>query len=863
MVIHGSPISQTTEKNGITTLKMSTPATAEEKIKRKNDVKARVSIMLTFIIHKLELLALVLNTPVHKYTLASFSDNPVNAFMVKNPNVVPNVLHQDLEQIHEDDLEAMDLKWQLSLLKINKLKAELKKLKQAKDAIDFKIEKFDKASKDLDQLLGSQITDKSKKGFGYCAVPSPHPFIYNRPNKLDRSYSSLDEFKVPEFKGYECGCNTSKKVSEAEPNKVRENNDAPIIEDWVSDDEEQDESITKPEKKTITPTAAKIEKVVRKSVRTPVNTVRPRVINTARQNRTSVNAARANGFNTGKLQHDDKGFVDSGCSRHMTGSIAYLSNFKQFDGGYVAFGGGAYGGKILGKGVKPKLLMILKSRMKCLNNENAEQERFSVDSSSKDVNAVGQQVNTASLDVNTGSLELNAVGPSVSTASPNEEDSTEEEPEVDLENITNSYIVPTTPNTRIHKDHPIDNVIGEVYIAKALFDSSWVEAMHEELLQFKLQQVWILVDFPNGKNAIGTKWVFRNKKDERGIVIMNKASDYAGATLDRKSTTGGCQFLGNRLISWQCKKQTVVATSTTEAEYMAAASCCGQVLWIQNQLLDYGYNFMKTVINIDNNRIKTRLGISKEVRTPRYLSLVVSLTKVGDEAVHKELGDRMERAATTTSSLEAEQDIGSGPRCQDTILGDVNAQTRFEITSKQSINPPLSRGYTLGSGEDSMKLIRIDGIFEVFHSYISCLWAKSTAWNEFSSSMASLIICLATNQKFNLSKYIFDAMVKHLDGGVKFLMYPRFLQVFINQQLGNMSTHKKIFVNPFHTKKVFANMKRAGKDFSGRITPLFDTMMVQPIEEMGEDSDHPTDSTPIHIIDQPSSSSKNQDEQPL
>ncbi|GKB23952.1 hypothetical protein Tco_0863353 [Tanacetum coccineum] len=110
-------------------------------------------------------------------------------------------------------------------------------------------------------------------------------------------------------------------------------------------------------------------------------------------------------------------------------------------------------------------------------------------------------------------------------------------------------------------------------------------------------------------------------------------------------------------------------------------------------------------------------------------------------------------------------------------------------------------------------------------------------------SMAFLIICLATNQKFNLSNYIFDAMVKHLDGGVKFLMYPRFLQVFINQQLGDMSTRKKIFVNPFHTKKVFANMKRAGKDFSGRITPLFDTMMVQASKEMGEDSDHPTDST--------------------
>nr|GEZ63212.1 ribonuclease H-like domain, reverse transcriptase, RNA-dependent DNA polymerase [Tanacetum cinerariifolium] len=65
-------------------------------------------------------------------------------------------------------------------------------------------------------------------------------------------------------------------------------------------------------------------------------------------------------------------------------------------------------------------------------------------------------------------------------------------------------------------------------------------------------------------------------------------SDYAGVSLDRKSTTGGCQFFGRRLISWQCKKHTIVATSTTEAEYVAAAHYCRQVLWIQNQLLDYG-----------------------------------------------------------------------------------------------------------------------------------------------------------------------------------------------------------------------------------------------------------------------------------
>nr|GEW98616.1 hypothetical protein [Tanacetum cinerariifolium] len=78
-------------------------------------------------------------------------------------------------------------------------------------------------------------------------------------------------------------------------------------------------------------------------------------------------------------------------------------------------------------------------------------------------------------------------------------------------------------------------------------------------------------------------------------------SDYGGATQDRKSTTRGCQFLGRRLISWQCKKQTIAATSTTKVEYVAVASGCGQVLWIQNQMLDYGYNFMNTKIYIDNN----------------------------------------------------------------------------------------------------------------------------------------------------------------------------------------------------------------------------------------------------------------------
>ncbi|GJZ13265.1 hypothetical protein Tco_0548495 [Tanacetum coccineum] len=235
-------------------------------------------------------------------------------------------------------------------------------------------------------------------------------------------------------------------------------------------------------------------------------------------------------------------------------------------------------------------------------------------------------------------------------------------------------------------------------------------------------------------------------------------SDYAGASLDRKSKIGGCQFLRRRLISWQCKKQTVVANFTTEAEYVAVFSCCGQVLWIQNQLLDYGYNFMNTKIFIDNESticiVKNLVFHSKTkhieirhhfirdsyekrliqvikihtdhnaadlltkafdccqarvnaarllttARLPLELQLLRSsgpTTLVADETVHEESGDSMERAATTAASLDAEQDSGniirtqsmstlnetipqgtssgSGPRRQDTILGDKPTQTR-------------------------------------------------------------------------------------------------------------------------------------------------------------------------------------------
>nr|GEU85472.1 copia protein [Tanacetum cinerariifolium] len=107
-----------------------------------------------------------------------------------------------------------------------------------------------------------------------------------------------------------------------------------------------------------------------------------------------------------------------------------------------------------------------------------------------DVNTVGPSINTASTDFDIGSLNINDVSPTVSTASPEAtHDFFYDKPEGDMSNINTTYQVPSSPNTRIHKDHSLD----------------------------------LVIDLPKGKKAIGTKWVFRNKKDERGIMIKNKA----------------------------------------------------------------------------------------------------------------------------------------------------------------------------------------------------------------------------------------------------------------------------------------------------------------------------------------------------
>nr|GEU39295.1 putative ribonuclease H-like domain-containing protein [Tanacetum cinerariifolium] len=168
--------------------------------------------------------------------------------------------------------------------------------------------------------------------------------------------------------------------------------------------------------------------------------------------------------------------------------------------------------------------------------------------------------------------------------------------------LTNSFQRGTIDQTLFIRRHRGDFILVQVYVDDIIFGSSNPQLCREfEALMHEKFQISAMV-----------KRIFRYLKGHPKLelwyhkeslfdFVAYSDSDYGGASQDRKTTTGGCQFLGKRLISWQCKKQTIVATSTTEAKYVVAASCYGQVLWIQNQLLDYGYNFMNTKIYIDNN----------------------------------------------------------------------------------------------------------------------------------------------------------------------------------------------------------------------------------------------------------------------
>ncbi|GJX10771.1 putative ribonuclease H-like domain-containing protein [Tanacetum coccineum] len=329
--------------------------------------------------------------------------------------------------------------------------------------------------------------------------------------------------------------------------------------------------------------------------------------------------------------------------------------------------------------------------------------------------------------------------------------------------------------------------------------------------------------------------------------ILKAFSDsyYAGASLDKKSTTGGCQFLGSRLISWQCKKQNVVANSTTEAEYIAASQCCGQVLWIQNQLLDYGYNFMQTKIHVDNESaicvVKNPVYHSKikhiEIRhhfiRDSYEKRLIEMVKIHTD---NNVADLLTKAfdgrlmvykcsGLYTSAILIE--IGSSINFALTVSPTIYASYIEQFWNTASLKPINSEKQIHANVDGKAVVVSESSVRRDLHlndeDGTTCLTV-----NEFFENLA-LMGYETASDKLTFYKGFFSPQWKNLDPK-KFLMYPRFLQLFLNIQLPNLVIpFNDIYETPKLTKKVFTNMRKPGKGFSGRVTQLFQNMLAPPV----------------------------------
>nr|GEU51807.1 putative ribonuclease H-like domain-containing protein [Tanacetum cinerariifolium] len=329
-------------------------------------------------------------------------------------------------------------------------------------------------------------------------------------------------------------------------------------------------------------------------------------------------------------------------------------------------------------------------------NLSAEFEDCS-DNSNNEVNAAGTIVPTAGQNSSNSTNPFSAAELEDITYFNDENDVGAE---ADFNNLESSVTVSHIPTTRFHKDHPVSQIISDL--------SSTTET--RSMTRVVKDQGFEDPDHPDK--------VYKVVKALYGLHQAPRACDYAGASLDRKSTTGGCQFLGCRLISWQCKKQIVVATSSTEAEYVAAVSCCAQVN--------------------DVTRLQALVDKKKVVVTEAAIREVLWL------------------------------DDAEGVDC----------------LPNEEIFTELAR---MGYEKPSTKLIFYKAFFLsqwkfLIHTILLSMSAKRTLWNEFSSAMASA--------------------------------------------------------------KVFANIRRVGKGFSGVETPLFEEMLVgQEIKEDGDVDEHVEDVT--------------------
>ncbi|GJW60119.1 putative ribonuclease H-like domain-containing protein [Tanacetum coccineum] len=292
------------------------------------------------------------------------------------------------------------------------------------------------------------------------------------------------------------------------------------------------------------------------------------------------------------------------------------------------------------------------------------------------------------------------------------------------------------------------------------------------------------------------------------LVACTRISAYAvGKRLGYKSTTK-VSFLGCRLISWQCNKQTVVANSITKAESM----------WLLFKLL--WTKCIGTIIRIN------------------YMSMVVGDGEGGIEMEKKVIQEGQNSHMTRIYALTINPTIYIS--CIEQFWSNVKAKT-------------VNKEVQLHALVDGKKIIITES---TMRRDLQQEDAKGVDFLPNSTIFEQLTLMgyEKISQKLTFYKTFFSPQWKFLIHTI--------LQVFLDKQLEGMPTQNRIYIAPSNTKKIFRNMRRVGKGFSGRETPLFQTMVVQDQAEMGEGSANPTDPHHTPTFIQPSTSQPQKKQKP-